>query len=159
MNICKELFVLLFYITITNCYSQTGTAATSGIAESENGSYTFTIGESYMLVALGENQETESGVQHGYEITTHSKNYNSAILVDAKLYPNPTTDYLYLDIKGSDLKGLSYRVLDLTGRMLLDAPIYSENSEINFTTFEDAVYLFQVVKENQTLTGFKVIKR
>ena len=60
-----------------------------------------------------------------------------------QLYPNPAEDYLY--ISGEHSEGLSYRILDISGREIQRSNLSSEN-KIPVNSLQEGLYIFQLKK-------------
>ena len=75
------------------------------------------------------------------------------------LYPNPTTDLIYITNAGSS-EVFNYEVLDMNGRVILkanDAINGTATTEINLSQVEVGVYMVRVFNENADKT-FRVVK-
>ena len=72
------------------------------------------------------------------------------------VYPNPTTDYLTLKVEES--KGLSYQLFDMQGKVIENKKVTASNTTIKMEGLPKATYFLNVVKNNQTVKSFKVIK-
>lgn len=75
------------------------------------------------------------------------------------LYPNPTTDLIYITNAGSS-EVFNYEVLDMNGRVILkanDAITGTVTTEINLSQVEVGVYMVRVFNENADKT-FRVVK-
>ncbi len=61
------------------------------------------------------------------------------------VYPNPSNGMFNLKYFGSELKeGSQFEVYDLTGKRMLSAPIFFNNTSINLTTLAKQFYLLRV---------------
>ena len=75
------------------------------------------------------------------------------------LYPNPTTDLIYITNAGSS-EVFNYEVLDMNGRVILkanDAINGTATTEINLSQVEVGVYMVRVFNKNADKT-FRVVK-
>jgi len=70
---------------------------------------------------------------------------------EISVYPNPVTDILLVE---TEKENLSYQVLDLTGRILMQGNLGSHPKQIRFSGFEAGTY-FLVIENNRT---HKIIK-
>ena len=80
--------------------SQQAIPATGGGAESSTGSISYTIGQIDYGSASGTKGSMSQGVQHTYEIwvTSVPENFENINLIFS-VYPNPTIDFLDLQIQ------------------------------------------------------------
>jgi hypothetical protein len=73
----------------------------------------------------------------------------SNALVDQVLYPNPTQSSVYF--KNSQLDGQSYRVLDISGKVVSEGVVIKE--QIDFSAFQSGTYFISINGNN-----YKVVK-
>ncbi len=67
--------------------------------------------------------------------------------IELNIYPNPFTDFVYVDIKGDDLRQFSYRLFDIEGKLLKKGSLNPNHSKLDFSSFKQQVYLFSIVNE------------
>ncbi len=77
---------------------------------------------------------------------------NPSLLDEVKIYPNPTSNYLFIELPtvNNDL----YSIYDINGRLLLKGDLASENNRIDISKLNSGVYILKV----STLRG-EVLKR
>lgn len=68
----------------------------------------------------------------------------------AKVYPNPASDFI--KIETSVTNGLSYEIINLTGKTLQSGQLYSKNETITISYLPSGTYLLHVF--NQDLTNY-----
>lgn len=71
------------------------------------------------------------------------------------LYPNPTTDFLYL--YGREMERREIRLFDFSGKKILKTTI-NNSSEIDVRYLPSGMYFYQILTENQILSG-KIMKK
>jgi len=152
--------ILLFGIGLTGLQAQTSVNTTGGNASGGGGSASYTVGQIVYQTHTGTNGSVAEGIQQPYEISVvtaieQTKNIN--LLVTA--YPNPTTDYLTLNISEFKLSGLSYQLLDMSGKLLFNEKITSSQTQIVMSQLVSASYLLVVKQENMGLKTFKILKK
>jgi hypothetical protein len=62
-------------------------------------------------------------------------------------------------IKPYDDENFRYRLHDINSILLQDKKIESEETEISMDNYTPAVYFLQVIKDNQEVKVFKIIKK
>ncbi len=72
-----------------------------------------------------------------------------------KIYPNPTSDYLYLSYDKEKLQHSQLIVSDVQGKILLQNGL--ENDEIDVHNFPKGIYFLQILKENKVVFREKVV--
>jgi len=78
--------------------------------------------------------------------------------VEMKIYPNPTTEKITLEIAGwAALQTGIFKLFSLSGQLLQEQQVHSTNTTISLSGFPKGTYLLQVQINNRTET-WKVIK-
>ena len=108
----------------------------------------------------GSSGSVAQGVQQPWEISTVTAIENTeGISLAISVYPNPTSGSLKLTIKDFDYKDLRYRIYDMTGLLLQDKEIVSEETEIIMNDFTSAMYFLKIANSKQEVKVFKIIKK
>ncbi|MCW2118480.1 T9SS type A sorting domain-containing protein [Flavobacterium sp. 7A] len=129
-------------------------------AESSSGSVAYSIGQVFYTYVGESIYGLAQGVQHNEVSATllvPSNVYPSAEIV---IFPNPTTDYVSINMTGVviDKTQSSYQLYDTHGRILKQNSIKTEETQINVSDLSSAVYLLQVVVDNDHTKTFKIVK-
>jgi hypothetical protein len=74
------------------------------------------------------------------------------------VYPNPTTDYLNIDAHGMKSENLSFRIVDVSGKLLESQVLTEKKSSIDIRFLQAGMYVIAVFHNNNTVRTFKVIK-
>ena len=75
-----------------------------------------------------------------------------------RLYPNPVKDELELNVQ-IPTKGLTYRMYDLSGKLLQSKAVRSATTKINVKTFPSGVYIFKLEQNGKEIQSFKIVKQ
>ncbi len=151
------------FLCLLLCFSsvkaQLAIPCTGGIANGTGGSATFSIGQVNYITNLGANGTVCQGVQHAFEIFVVSGfedvNYSNIQLL---VYPNPTNDYLKLQVNASNVKCRVYQVLDSNGKLISAKLIENSETIIDLVNCASAIYYINIIEEEKILKTFKVIK-
>jgi len=73
-----------------------------------------------------------------------------------KIYPNPTSDFIKLDVAGKQIQKLI--ISDLSGKQLLQKTQLNKNETIDLSRFESGVYLISIQTDSKLFTS-KIVKR
>ena len=76
-----------------------------------------------------------------------------------KAYPNPTTANLNLKITNYAIENLDYQLFDISGRIISQHKITSEETAISMENLAAGNYIVQVSDNGKTLKTFKIIKK
>ena len=151
--------VLLLGLGLTSLQAQTSVNATGGSASGSGGSGNYSLGQVVYTTNAGTNGSVAHGVQQPYEISVvtgieEAKGINLSISV----YPNPTTDYLTLEIKEFELSNLHFQLYDMSGKLLKSEKITGSQTSIVMGNLVPATYFVKVVQGNKEVKTFKIIK-
>ena len=128
-----------------------------GFAWNNQFSLSYTIGE--IVTELGNdpvnNIDLTQGFQQSYISIVSTENHIADI--DISVFPNPAVNYLNVNI--SDLsKVKSYAMYDMSGKLLLQHEIISNQFEVSFSNFSSGNYLLIFKNDQQKLKTLKVQK-
>jgi hypothetical protein len=71
-----------------------------------------------------------------------------------KLYPNPASTYIYID----QADNATLRLLDITGKLVLETNNYQNNEGIFIGNLENGIYFINVETFEKSSKNFKLIK-
>lgn len=74
----------------------------------------------------------------------------------AKLYPNPATETLYVEVNNPAVKQL--KVMDVTGKLVLSQSVTTNKEAINISSLPSGTYYLQLVSDTQTV-GSRFVKQ
>ena len=124
-----------------------------------NGSFSYSIGQVFYETNFGSEVSVAQGVQQAYEISsTVGLSEYDGVTLQSEVYPNPTTDYLILDVKDFPLDELDYVLYDITGRVLIANKIDQSNTTIEMIDYPEATYFLKVSNGKSIMKTFKIIK-
>jgi hypothetical protein len=148
-----------FFLTGIASYGQQAIVPAGSNASSPSGSISYTIGQVGYTTQSGTDHSTAAGVQQPYEISVLDVTnpiYNGIAL---KAYPNPTSDYLILELEQLDVNELSYTVFDISGKLLFAEKITKTQTQIPFSKLPSGTYLVTVNASDKNAKTFKIIKK
>jgi len=134
--------------------------ATGGNASGSGGSVSYTIGQILSSSISGSNGTVVQGVQQPYEISVVTAIKNTEeINLKCFVYPNPTAGITKLVFESPDIENLRVRFFDINGMLLLDKKVESRETEISLENLSSSVYFLKVIKNNQEVKVFKIVKK
>ena len=154
LKICVLLVMLLVSFGLR---AQVSMNAAGGNAAGDGGSVSYSVGQMVLSANTGANGSVTEGVQQPYEISVLSVS-ESAESISLSVYPNPSTDYLYLT-SSEEIPSLSYQLFDMNGRLLKSGKINENQTDIDMQNLVPATYFVKVNQGNKTVKTFKIIKR
>lgn len=153
-----KISVLLSMLLVSfGLRAQVSVNAAAGNAMGDGGSVSFSVGQMTFSANVGPNGSVTQGVQQPYEISVLSV-AEQAENINLSVYPNPSTDYLYLTTS-DEISGLSYQLFDMNGRLMKSEKIIGNQTIIDMQDLVSATYFVKVNQGNKTVKSFKVIKK
>jgi len=157
-NKLKLLAMSCFFVTSMLC-AQESTNAGGGTATGTTGNASYSVGQLVYTVQTGTSGTFAQGVQQSFEISTTLGIEETSILLEATAFPNPTTNVINLRLKNTKSTGLSYQITDLSGRLLTSKKLISDKTTIAMQQFPTATYFVSVLRNNNIIKTFKIIKK
>lgn len=158
MNI-KKLLVTTLLLGLTQVNAQEAVVTSGGNASGTNGNVSYSVGQIVYTTNTGATGSLAQGVQQPFEIQTVLGAENFNINLQLAVYPNPTTNWLQLEVKNTDFTNLSYQLFDLNGRMIYNQKVTAETSSIQMEQLPATMYLLKVIDGSKEVKTFKIIKK
>ncbi len=154
--------VLLLGLGLTDLHAQSSVNSTGGNASGSGGSVSYSVGQVFYNISTGTNGSVVPGVQQPYEISTVTaieEVHGINLLLSA--YPNPTSDYLTLEIDASitlSTQSMTYQLFNVQGKLLRSGKITGSQTSINMQDLLPTTYFVKVIDGNKEVKTFKIIK-
>ncbi|MFD2603956.1 T9SS type A sorting domain-containing protein [Euzebyella marina] len=125
-----------------------------GTALTSKGSISYSIGS--LLVSgnlIASNQSND------INLTAKTSTKNVSIEpAEVLAYPNPTTDYILVDITDFDLENAQYQLFDYAGRLLDNGLIETATTKIPMAHLKKSYYLLKITVLNSFEQTLQIIK-
>ena len=157
----KEFLIALLFLSfwLTRLQAQEVIPTTGGNATGSGGSVSYSVGQVVYSSSSGTNGSVVQGVQQPYEISVISGIVDGeGINLTFSVYPNPTKDFLTLNLENFKADNLTYQLYDISGKLVETKQVLSFETSIAMTNLSPATYVLRVIKGNQVLKSFKIIK-
>ena len=152
-----KLSVLLLGLGLT-AQAQQATIATGGNASGSGGTVAYSVGQIVYTTNTGITGSAAQGVQQPYEISIVLGIEDNSINLELTAYPNPTTNYLTLNVGKAELSTLSFQLYDIIGKLIESRKIISSSESITMENLPTATYFLKVSNNNNEVKTFKIIK-
>lgn len=129
-----------------------------GEATGTGGTTSYSVGQVVYTTATGTNGSITQGVQQSYEISTTLDISKATISLEMNVFPNPTTNFLYLKLSSEKTENLSYQLYDVLGKVIESKKINDYSTTIKIETLPKATYFLKVTNNQNIVKTFKVIK-
>lgn len=155
----KQNATILLGLSLSFGYAQQASTATGGDASGSGGSVNYSIGQIAYITNYSATGSVAQGVQQPYEISViTSIDEATGISLNLTAYPNPTIDFLTLKIADTKIESLSYQLYDVTGKLLEEKEIATNEVSISMLHLQNAVYFLKVSSSDKEIKSFKIIK-
>lgn len=150
-------FILFLSSVIVN--GQSGIITSGGDLTGNGGSASLSAGQVAFTTQSGVNGSVVAGLQQAYEISmlTETEDTND-ILLSCSVYPNPTTNFLFLQINILKYNDLIYKLYDVDGILLKTQELKTEKTTISMSEYVPAAYFLKVMTRQINVKTFKIIK-
>lgn len=160
-NQLKLCATLVFGLCQSNLHAQTSINTTGGSALGSGGTVSYSVGQLVYSSNTGSNGSVTQGVQQAYEISVVNT-LEEATDIKLSAYPNPTTDYLTLEVDVSIMESeqrLAYQLFDLNGILHKNEEITRSQTNIMMTNIPPAIYFVKITNGDKEVKTFKIIKK
>ncbi|WP_346862076.1 T9SS type A sorting domain-containing protein [uncultured Draconibacterium sp.] len=154
----KILLIIILLVSISVCFAQQ-VISSAGVTQ-QAGEYelSWTIGETAIESISNETTILTQGF-HQSKITVTAINDLLLSGLELKVYPNPTTEFVHIQMSSTD-KQANYALYDFAGKLLQKAAITGTETQLNLHDYTNGTYLLRMTyDENQPLQTFKIVKR
>jgi hypothetical protein len=161
MQYKKSILILLFLLvcTLTVLQAQTAVPASGGNASGPKGSASYSAGQVVYTTITGNGKSVAQGVQQPFEIMEVSSIEEAkGIKLSVLAYPNPTSDFLTLEILNEVQMQYIASLYDISGKLLQKTKITNKQTSIAMSNYKPATYFLKVSQGNKEIKVFKIIK-
>jgi hypothetical protein len=152
-----KLSVLMLALGLT-AQAQQAITATGGDASGSGGTVASSVGQIVYTTYTGITGSVAQGVQQPYEISTVVGLDNNSINLVLTAYPNPTTNFLTLNVGDAELSTLNFQLYDASGKIIESRKIINSSETITMENLPTATYFLKVTNFNKEVKTFKIIK-
>ena len=138
-------------------FGQSSVNVSGGGTSNASGSVSYSIGQVAYQSVSNTSGSVSQGVQHAFEISTLSLEENKFNFT-LNAFPNPTMENLNLRVGNYKQEKLAYKLIDLEGKVISEAPMLSEETTIDMKQLPVATYFVEVHNEEKKVQTFKIIK-
>ena len=136
-------------------YAQETSLASGGEAIANDGKVSYSIGQTFYTSASGGDGSVAQGVQQAPAISDVSV-FEDVEAIGLTAFPNPTTDYVVLDVANS--AALSYQLYNLKGELLKENEVTQNQAKVSLAGLPAGSYLLKVADEKKAIKVFKIVK-
>jgi len=156
----QKIIILICVIAFVNVQAQQTIPASGGNANGSGGSASYTVGQTVYTTNIETNgNSVAQGVQQPFEISviTEIKEAKGINLI-ISAYPNPTINYLTLNVENYETVNLQYQIFDINGKLLKTIKVTDNKTQIRMSNLAPANYFVKVLDNKKEIKVFKIIK-
>lgn len=159
INIFKSvIFLFVFIINMNQIEAQETLLASGNSTTDTGGSVSYSIGQIIQQNATSSNGSSIQGIQFYFDASTLTV-IDVESNVEISTYPNPTSSILNIHIDGFKPKSLSYKLFNISGKLITSGTVTDKITKINVNHLQTATYLLKVNNTmNHTTKTYKIIK-
>ena len=157
----KKITLLIFTLILSEILMAQTTQdvlGTSGsLAIGGGGSLSYTIGQVGYSIATNSIGSLGAGFQQSYEISSTAGLDETNFSLEAKVYPNPTTNFLMLSIKDLN-ETYIYQIVDFSGKTIANGKLKSPQTQLDFGSYVGGSYYIKISINKKNIKTYHVIK-
>lgn len=151
--------IFLIFVGLSGLQAQEVIPASGGNASGSGGTVNYTVGQVVYATQTGTNGSVAQGVQQAYEISViNGIEQATHINLICTVYPNPTTDFLTLNITEYNNENLSYYLFNISGQLLESKKLINNETTITMLNRVGSIYFLKITKNQKEIKTFKIIK-
>lgn len=157
----RNSFTLILFFCLSSTkllFAQNSPLPAGGVATGTGGSVSYSVGQVVYSYNTGATGSLSQGVQQPFEISIVTGITDLNIQLSASIFPNPSSEYFTLTVNQTQLKQMSFVLLDVNGKVLKKEKIINSVTSINTNTLTKGVYFINILNKNSIVKAFKVIK-
>jgi hypothetical protein len=154
----EKLFLIGACLALSQLNAQDSVLSSGGNSSGSSGNASYSVGQIFYKTVNGATTYLSQGVEQPFEIQTVLGLDNFNIGLELSVYPNPTTDIIYLKVKESSFESLQYQLFDINGKLIENNIISKNSTIIQMDKYPVAIYLLKVIENSKEVKTFKIIK-
>lgn len=140
-------------------FAQSAIIPAGGNAVGESGSVSFTVGQIDYVEAKGTGGSLSQGIQQPFEIEETLGVEEKHITLNAVVHPNPTADYVTLNISESEIKNMNFILSDAQGKQISNGVVSDSETKITMSQLSAGLYFLNIQTSGKDVKIFKIIKK
>lgn len=150
--------ISLFFLT-TQVFAQQSVHSSGGSFTGTGGSVSVSVGQIAFTSVKNDSFSVSQGVQQVWELSPQSVKRLKVSSVQTRVYPNPVTEGLLLDITEGNAELCRWVLSDLQGREVLKGHFTDNQAKIPAEGLRASAYILSIYEKNQIIQSQKIIKK
>lgn len=156
----RKLFIVscLVLCLLPDIFGQQNFVVSGGNLIGSGGSVSYSLGQINYLTGSGSGGTFNEGVQQPFEIFVVGGIEETNINLSLSVYPNPTKDFLVLNVRNFNTQNMTYILYDMQGRLIEKQKLNGSQNNISMVDLANGIYFISVFNRKMELKKFKIIK-
>jgi len=161
MKIILKFLILLLLsgFSMTELFAQQYILSAGNQASGDGGTATWSVGLMTFSECSGISGTLSEGIQQPFEIFILVGSRDCDPGPECTVFPNPSTGNVTLKFNDLDLTNLSMGIYDAKGKQIQKGLVDSEKVDITMDDLVPATYYLVILKKEQPVKTFKIIKK
>lgn len=138
--------------------AQQAVVPAGGNASGSSGSVSYTVGQVFYQTKEGPSAYATEGVQQPFEIFNLTSVEDIEHSPGISIFPNPTSDYLIIELDESVNRSMNYAVFDVSGKQVDNQLLSGIRTAIPTADLSSGTYFIAIFREGEKINTFKVVK-
>ena len=154
----KTILLLLLLLIIPGLKAQEVISSSGETNTLDSVILSWTLGET--ITETGFRSEGENSLTQGFQqgkLTVTAINENESNAMHFSVLPNPTSDFV--NLIAEDFTGLEYQLFNINSKMIAKEKLQGTTTKIDLTSNSAGSYLLLILKNNQKLLSYQIIKK
>ncbi|MFW5753801.1 MAG: T9SS type A sorting domain-containing protein [Marinilabiliaceae bacterium] len=156
----QATFILFLLLTVTALNAQLQVISAAGaVDETDNGSISWTLGETVVGTLEGSDGVITQGFQQSnLEVATGIEGPDD-LDIQTTAYPNPVQNQLTVEVQNQENLTLHFQLFDLNGKLLQEGPVEASRFTLNLDAHPAGQYILQIRSDQELIKSFNIVKR
>ncbi len=157
----KKIFTLSLVFTIcfgiSNTKAQETTVAGYGKMSGNLATASYSIGQLVCNSLIDSDYNATLGIQQAYNVLIIINDSTQKSL-EIRTYPNPTRDFIKLNLGSYKINKLQFFLFDINGKLLMNKNITNKATMIPMSQYIPGIYIIKITDNKKEIKAFKIIK-
>jgi len=151
------LLILLIALCATSLQAQEVVTTAGSYEKTTSGSLSWTVGELVIETITDGTNTLTQGFQQS-RLTVTAINDLKVPGIELSVYPNPTNNYLTIELKTDKQRDLLLSLFDLNGRLILQKKMAGNQQTIKMQNYKPGTYILKISEGNKEIRTYQIVK-
>ena len=151
------LLILLILLCATSLQAQEVVTTAGSYGETTSGSLSWTVGEPVIETITNGTNTLSQGFQQS-KLAVTAINDLKFPGIELSVYPNPTNNYLTIEVKTDKQRDLLLSLFDINGKLILQKKMAGNKQTIKMQNYKPATYILKVSEANKEIRTYQIVK-